>query len=160
MYSFPNSEPVSCSRSSSICCFLTCIQVFQETGKEVWYFHHFKNFPQFIVIHTVKGVSVVNEVDVFLESPCFLYNPANVGNLISGSSAFSKPRLYFWKFLIHILLKPSLKDFEHKLTSLWYMRVCPIAWTFFGIDFLWDWNENWPFLVLLPLLNFPNLLTY
>ena len=171
MYSFPNSEPVSCFRFRSICCFLTCIQVSQETGKEVWYSHHFKNFPQFVVIHTVKGVSVVNEVevDVLLESPCFLYNPENVGDLISGSSAFSKPSLYFWKFLIHILLKPSLKDFEHKLTSLWYKRVCPIAWTFFGIDFLWDWNENRPFLVLLPLLSFlvllpllsfPNLLAY
>ena len=78
--------------SGSNCCFLTCIQVSQEAGNVVWYFHLFKNFPQFVVIHTVKGFSVVNkaEVDVFLEFPCFLYDPRDVGNLISGSSAFSK----------------------------------------------------------------------
>ena len=76
-----------------------------------------RNFPQFVVIHTVKGFSVVNEaeVDVFLESLCFLYDPAGVGNLISGSFAFSKPSSYIWKFSVQILLKPSLKDFEHNL---------------------------------------------
>ena len=86
----------------------------------VWYSHLFKNFPQFVVTHTVKGFSVVNEaeVDVFLESLCFLYDPADVGNLISGSSAFSKPSLYIWKFSVHLLLKPSLKDFECNLTSM------------------------------------------
>ena len=86
----------------------------------VWSFHLFKNFPQFVVIHTVKGFSVVNEaeVDVFLEFPCFLYDPTNTGNLISGSSAFSKPNLYIWKFSVHVLLKSSLKDFEHYLTSM------------------------------------------
>ena len=75
---------------------------------------------QFVVIRTVKGFTVVNEeeVDIFLEFPCFLYDPVNVGNLISGSSAFSKPSLYIWKFLVHILLKPSLKDFEHNLASV------------------------------------------
>ena len=81
----------------------------------VWYSHLFKNFPHFVVIHAVKGFSKVNEaeVDVFLEFPCFLYDSINVGNLISGSSAFSKSSLYIWKFSVHILLKPSLKDFEH-----------------------------------------------
>ena len=78
----------------------------------VWYSHLFKNFPQFVVIHTVKAFSIVNEADVFLEFPCFLHDPVNVGNLISGSSASSKPSLHNWKFLVHILLKPSLKDFE------------------------------------------------
>ena len=80
----------------------------------VWYFHLFKNFPQFVVSHTVKGFSVVNkaEVDVFLEFPCFFYDPVDVGNWISASSSFSKPNLYVWKFLDHTLLKPSLKDFE------------------------------------------------
>ena len=75
---------------------------------------------QFVVIHTVKGFSVVSEaeVDVFLEFPCFLHDPKKVGNLISGSSAFSKPSFYIWKFLVHILLKPVLKDFEHSLTSM------------------------------------------
>ena len=84
----------------------------------VWYSHLFKNFPVFFDPH--KGFSVVNEaeVDVSLEFPCFLYDPTNVGNLISGFSAFSKSSLYIWKFLIHILLKPGLKDFEHYLTSM------------------------------------------
>ena len=99
--------------------FLTCIHISQETGKA---FHLFKNFPQLVVIHKVKGFNVVNETEVdfffFFGIPLLFYDPVNAGNLISGSSAFSKPRLYFWKFLIHILLKPSLKDFEHKLTSL------------------------------------------
>ena len=79
----------------------------------VWYSHFFKDIPQFVVIHTVKGFSVVNEVEVdaFLEFPCFFYDPVVVGNLISGSSASLKPRLYIWKFLVHVLLKPGLKDF-------------------------------------------------
>ena len=97
------------------CCFLTCIQVSQEVGKMVWYSHLFKNFPQFVLTHTVKGSNIVNEteIDAFLEITCFFYGLAYVGNLISGSSAFSKPSLYIWKFLVHILLKPSLKDFEY-----------------------------------------------
>ena len=83
----------------------------------VWYSHLFKNSPQFVMIHTVKGFSVVNEaeVDVFLEFPCFFYGPRDVGNLIFGSSAFYKSNLYIWKFSIQVLLKPSLKDFEHNL---------------------------------------------
>ena len=101
-------------------CFLTHIQVSQEIGKMVWYSHLFKNFPQFVVIHTVKGFTIINETEVAvsLEFPCFLYDPVNVDNLISGSSAFSKLSLYIWKFLIQVLLKPSLKDFEHNLTSM------------------------------------------
>ena len=81
----------------------------------VWYPHFFKNFPQFVVIHTVKSFSVVNEaeVDVFLELPCFFYDPVDVSNLIPGSSAFSKSSLNIWKFLVHVLLKPGLKDYEH-----------------------------------------------
>ena len=115
---------------------------------------------QFVVIHTVKGFSVVNEADSFLEFSCFFYDPTNVGNLISGSSAFSKPSLYIWKFSVHILLKPSLKDFEHNLASMRNEHNCLIVWTFFDTALLWDWNENWPFPVLWPLLSFPNLLTY
>ena len=85
-----------------------------------WYSHVFKNFPQFVVIHTVKGFGLVNEaeVDVFLEFPCFLYDPMDVGNLISDSSTFSKSSLYIWKFSVYVLLKSSLKDFEHNLTSM------------------------------------------
>ena len=84
----------------------------------VWYSHVFKNFPQFVVIHTVKGFSVVNEEEVFLELSCFFYDPTGIGNLISGSSAFSKSSLNIWKFSVHVLLKPSLKDFEHYLASM------------------------------------------
>ena len=92
MYSFPNLESVRCSMSSSNCCFLTLIQIFQEAGQVIWYSHRLKNFPQFVVIHTVKGFSIVNkaEVYVFLELFYFFYDPTDVGNLISGSSAFSK----------------------------------------------------------------------
>ena len=115
MYSFPNLEPVCCSMSSSNCCFLTCIQVSQETGQVVWYSHLSQNFPQFIVIHTVKGFGIVNkaEIEVFLELSCFFHDPMDVGHLMSGSSVYSKPSLYLWKLLVHILLRPSLKDFEH-----------------------------------------------
>src|SRR5574340_389212 len=102
MYSFPNSEPV-CSMSSSNCCFLTCIHVSQEAGKVVWYAHLFQNFPQFIVIHTVKGFGIVNkaEIDLFLELSCFFDDPGHVGNLISGSSAFPKTSFNIWKFMVH-----------------------------------------------------------
>ena len=95
MYSFPNFDPVHCSICGSNCCFLTFIQIAQEAGKVVWYSNLFKNFPQFVVIHTVKGFSVANEAEVFLEFPCFFYDPAYVGDLISGSFAFSKSSLYF-----------------------------------------------------------------
>ena len=120
MYSFPNFEQVHCSMSSSNCCVLTSMEVSQEVGKVVWYSHLLKNFPQFVVIHIVKGFSIVNEaeVDVFLKLPCFLRDSMKVGNLICGSSAPSEFSLYIWKFLVHILLKTSLKDFAHYLTSL------------------------------------------
>ena len=117
---------------------------------------------QFVVIHTVKDFHTVNEaeIDVLLQFTCFLYDPANVGNLMSGYSAFSKPSLYIWKFSIRVLLKPSFKDFEHNLTSMGSEHNCPIVWIFFSAALSWNWNENWPFLVLRPLLGFPNLLTY
>ena len=107
MYSFPNLEPVHCFMSDSNCCILTCIPVSQEAGEVVWYFHFFKNFPQFVVIHTVKGFSLVNEaeVDVFLEYSCFFYNPTDVSNFTSDSSAFSRSSLYIWKFLFQVLLR-------------------------------------------------------
>ena len=119
MYSFLNLDPVRCSMSGSNCCFLSCISI-SEAGEVVCYSHLIKNIPQFVVIPTVKSFSIVNdtEVDVFVEFPCFFYAPAHVGNLISGSSAFSKSNLYITKFLVHILLKPSLKDFEYNLAGL------------------------------------------
>ena len=86
----------------------------------VWYSHHLKNFPEFVVIHTVKGFSIVNktEIDDFLELFCFFDDPMDVGNLISGSSAFSKSSLNIWKFMVHILLRPGLENFEHYFTSV------------------------------------------
>ena len=86
----------------------------------VWYSHLLKNFPQFVVIHTVKGFSVVNkaEVDVFLELSCFFDDPTDVGNLFSGSSAFSKSSLNIWKYMVHILLKPALENFDHYFASV------------------------------------------
>ena len=107
--------------SSSNCCFLICIQVSQEAGEVVWYSHLFQNFPQFIVIHIVKGFGIVNktEIDVFLELSCFFDDPVDIGNLISGFSAFSKTSLNIWKFTVHVLLeKPGLENFEHYFTSV------------------------------------------
>ena len=148
--------------SSSNCCFLTCIQVSQEAGQVVCYYHFFKDFPQLVVIHAVKGFGIINkaEVVVFLELSCFFYNPVDIGNLISGSSAFSKSSLNIWMFTVHILLKPGLENFERYSASVWDECSCVVVWSFFGIAFLWDWNENWPFAVLWPLLSFPNLLAY
>ena len=224
---FLSFEPVHRSMSGFNCCFLTCTQVSQESSKVARYSHLFKNFPQFVLIHTVKGFQ-----GVFLEFSCFFYDAMNVGNLISGSAAFSKFSLYIWKCSVHILLKPSLNDFEHYLASIWASLVvqlvknlpvmwetwvwslgwedplekgmatyssvvawripwaiqsmgsqrvrhnwatfififtlssmwnelnCTVVWTFFGIAFLWDWNENWHFPALWPLPSFPDLLTY
>ena len=148
--------------SNSNCCFLSCIEISQEAGKVVWYSHLFKNFLQFVVIHTIKGFAVVNktELDVFLELSCFFYDPMDVGNLISGSSAFSKSTLNIWKFMVHVLLKLGLENFGHYFASVWDECNCAVVGAFFGISFLWDWNENWPFPVLWPLLSFPNLLAY
>ena len=128
--------------SDSNCCFLTCIQISQEASRVVWYSHLLKNFPQFVVIHTVKSFSIVNEaeVDVFLEFSCFFCDPTDVGNLISGSSAFSKSSLNIWKFSVHVLLKPSLENFEHYFAIVWDKCNCAVVRTSFDIAFLWDWN--------------------
>ena len=106
--------------SSPNCFFLTCTQASQEAGKVVWYSHLFKNFSQLVVIYIVKGFNVVNEaeVDVFLEFSSFFYDPIDAGNLISGSSAFSKTSLNIWKFMVHVLLKRNLENFEHYFTSV------------------------------------------
>ena len=162
---FPNFEPVQFPMFGSNCCFLSCIQVSQEAGQVVWYSHFFKNFPQFVVIHRVKGFGVVYkaEVNVFLELSCFFDDPTDVGNLISGSSGFSKSSLNIWKFTVHVLLKPGLETFEHYFPSMWNEYNCAVVWAFWpyccaiwatqfvviwafvSIAFLWDWNENWPF---------------
>ena len=122
----------------SNCCFSTCIQISQETGTSIS-----KNFPQFVVIHTVKGFGIVNKADVFLGLFCFFDDPMDVGNLISDSSAFSKFSLTIWKFTV--LLKPGLENFEYYFASMWDEHNCVAVWTFFGIAFLWDCNENWLF---------------
>ena len=116
----------------------------------------------FLVIQTIKGFSIVNEaeLDVFLEFSCFFDDLKDVGNLISASSAFSKSNLNIWKYMVHVLLKPGLENFEHYFTSMWNECNCAVVWAFFGTAFLWDWNENWPFPALWPLLSSPNLLTY
>ena len=151
--------------SGSNCCFVPRVQISQEAGKVVLYSHlfknfpqfvvihtvkGFKNFPQFVVIHTVKGFSIVDEaeVDIFLKFSSFFSDPTDVGYLISVSSAFSKSSLNFWKFLVHILLKPSLENFEHYFVGIFDECSCGVVWAFFGIAFLWDWNENWPFPVV------------
>ena len=124
--------------SSSNSCFLTCIQISQETGSSLV-------FPsleesQFVVIHTVKGFSVVNdaEVDAFLEFSCFFYVPTVVGNLTSSSPVFSKSNLCIQKLSVHLLLKTSLKDFEHYFASMWNECNCVVVWTFFDTALLWD----------------------
>ena len=136
-------------------CFLTSIQVSQEAGKVTWYSYLFKNFPQFVVIHKVKDFRVVNEaeVDAFLELPCFLHDPVNVGNLISTSSASSKSMLFSgntsgsswfmicWSLAWRFWALPS---------SMWNKHNCTVVWTFFSIALLWDWNENKYFPVLWP----------
>ena len=108
----------------------------------VWYSHLSQKCPQFIVIHTVKGFGIVNkaEIDAFLELSWFFHDLADVGNLISDSSAFSKTSLNIWKFTIHVLLKPGLENFKHHFTSVWDECNCAVVWAFFGIAFLWDWS--------------------
>ena len=150
MYSFPNWEPVHCSMSGSNCCLLTCIQVSQQTGKMVWYSHLFKNFSQFVVIHIVKDLSIVKETEVdvfwnslafsiiqymlaiwFLVPLCFLYQAHT-----SGSSWF----MYYWSL--------AWKSLSIILLVCENGCICTVTLTFFGIVFLWDWNEKRPFPVL------------
>ena len=104
------------------------MQIYQEAGQVVWYSHLFQNFPQFFVIHIVKGFGIVSkaETDVCLELSCFFDDPADVGNLISGSSAFSKTSLDIWKFMVHVLFKPGLENFEHYFTNVWDEWNCAV----------------------------------
>ena len=163
MQPFPNFELVHCFMSSSNCCFLTCIQISQEAGQVVWYFHVLKIFPWFVCDPHSQRLWCKAGVGVLLEPSCFFNDSVDVGSLISGSSAFSKSSLNIWKFTVHVRLKSGLENFEHYFTRVWDERNCVVVWAFFGIAFLWDWNENWPFPVLSfhsGLLSFPNLLAY
>ena len=146
MYFFPDLEPVCCSMSSSNCCLLTCIQISQEAGKVLWYSHLFKNFSQFVVLHTVKGFGIVNkaEVSVFLELSSFFDDPVGVGNLISGSSAFSKSSLNIWKFMVHILLKPGLENFEHYFASVWDEFNCAVVCDCLSLGLEWKQSFSSP----------------
>ena len=127
-------------------CFLTCIQISQEAGQVIWYSHLLKNFPQFVVIHTVKGFGIASkaEADVFLKLSCFFDDPVGVGNLISGPSVFYKSRLNIWKFMVHVLLKPGLENFEHYFASMWDEYNCVVVWTFLyqglekGVEWIFD----------------------
>ena len=148
MYSFSYLVPFCCSMSSSNCCFLTCIQVSQEAGHVVRYSHLFKNFPHFIVIHTVKGFGILNkaEIDVFLELFCYCHDLMDVCNLISGSSAFCKASLNIWKLTVHVLLKPGLENFEYCFTGMWDECNCVFIWACFGI---WDWKWSTWFTIII-----------
>ena len=152
--------------STSNCCFLLAyIQISQEAGQVVWYSHLLKNFPQFIMIHTVKGFGIVDkaEMDVFLDILAFLMIQWMLAIWSLVPLPFLKPAwtgYRTWKFMFHVLLKPGLENFEHYFTSVWEECNCVVVWAFFGIAFLWNWNENRHFSVLWPLLSFPNLLAY
>ena len=126
----------------------------------VWHSHLFKNFPQFVVIHRVKEFRVVSEAeaDVFPESFCFLYDPTDIANLISSSSAFSYPSLNIWKFPVHVLVKPSMENFEHVFANVWDECNCMVMWTVFGLSLGLEWKLTFP--VLWPLLSFLNLPAY
>ena len=142
MYSFPDLKPVHCSMSGSNCCFLTCIQISQEAGKVAGIPISFRIF-QFVMIHTVKGFGIVNKADVFLEFSCCFYDPANVGNLISGSSAFSKSSLNIWKFMVHVLLKPgwrtlSITFLAYEMSTIVWWFEHSLALPFFGIGMKTD----------------------
>ena len=156
------SQPVCCSMSGFNCHFLTCIQISQGAGQVIWYSHLLKNFPQFAVIRTIKGFGIVNktEMGVFLELSFFLMIQQMLAIWSLVPLPFLKPAWTIRKFTVHIFLKPGLENFEHYFTSVWDECNCVVVWAFFGIAFLWDWNENWPFPVLWPLLSFPNLGAY
>ena len=128
--------------SSSNCCFLTYIQISQKADQVVWHSHLFKNFPQFVVIHIVKGFGIVNKAEVdFFWNSCFFAFPMDAGNLISGSSAFSKSSLNIWKFMVNVLLKPGLENFKYYFASVWDECNCVVVWTFFDTVLLWDWMK-------------------
>ena len=146
-YSFSYLEPVCCSMSSSNCCFLTCMHISQEAGQVIWYSHLFQNFPQFVVVHTVKGFGIVNraEIDVFLELSCFL-DPMDVGNLISGSSAFSKSSLNIWKSMVHIQLSLAWRIQALLCQCVRRVQLCgnlhSLALPFLGIGMKTDLSQS------------------
>ena len=141
MYSLSYLEPVCCSMFSSNCC--PDLHTGFSRGKSGGLV--FRSLSEFSTVYCDphKGFGIVNkaEIDVFMELSCFFHDPADVGNLVSGSSAFSETTLNNWKFTVHILLKPGLENFEHYFTSVWDVCNCAVVWAFFGIAFLWDWKK-------------------
>ena len=135
--------------SCSNCCLLTCIQVSQEAGQVAWYSHLFQNFPQFVVIHTVKGFSTVDEaeVDVLLEFSCFFYDSVDVGSLISGSFAFYKSSWYIWKFSIHVLYSLPCRILSITCICLYF------SGDFFVVNCIWVLPLNWNVLNHLHLMH-------
>ena len=155
---FPHFKYLSCFVSDSKFHFLNHIHTFQETGKVIGYSHFLKNFPQFVVVHRVKGFIIVSEEygNVFWDSLDF----SMIQWILAIWSLVPQTSWYIWKFSVHVVLKLSLKDFEHYLANNWDELYFMIGWTFFGIAFLLDWNKNWPLPALWPLMSFSNLLTY
>ena len=145
--------------SGSNCCFLTCIQISQEAGQVVWYSHLFQNFPQLIVIHTVKGFGLVNKAEVGVFSGSLLL-------FLWSNGCWHFDLWFLCLFYIQLVCleilssRTGLKDFQHYLASMSNEHNCTVVWTFFGSALLWDWNQNWPFPILWPLASFLNLLTY
>ena len=156
MYSFPDFEPVRCLMSSSNCCLLT-----RSGGRsDGLAFLFLSEFSTVCYDPHSQRLWCSQKSRCFSGNLLFFDDPTDVGNLISGSSALSKSSLNIWKFTVHVLLKPGLENFEYYFASTWDEYNWAVVWAFFGIAFLWDWHENWPFLVLWPLLSFPNLLAY
>ena len=161
MYSFSYLEPVCCSMSSSNCCFLICLQISQEASKVVWYSHLLKNLPVCCDSHCQRLWHSQKSRSRYFPGTLLLFWWSN------GCWPFDlwflclfQIQLDNLEFLVRVLLKLGLKDFEHYSASMSDECNCAVVWVFFGIAFLWDWNEDWPFPVLWPLLSFPNLLAY
>ena len=159
---FPNLEPVYCSMSSSNCCFLTCNIGFSRGRSGGLVFPSLEEFSTICCNpHSQKLChSQWNRSSYFSGTLIFFNDATDVDNMISDSSAFSKSNSNIWNFIVHILLKPGLENFERYFASMWDECNFAVVWVFFGIAFLWDWNKNWTFPVLWPLLSFPNLLAY
>ena len=147
MYSFPNFELVHWSMYGSSCCFLTSLYISQKTGKVVWSSHlRIVQSLLWSIQFTDLAQSLKQKYMFFMELPCFIHDPVNLGNW--SLVCLFKAQLVHWKFLIHML------DFEHHLASMWNECNCVVVRTFFGIAFLWDWSQIWPFPVLWLLLTY------
>ena len=162
MYSFPDLEPVCCSMSSSNYCFLSCIQVLKRQVRWSGILISFRIFRSLLWSTQSKALaqSIKQKQMFFWNSLAFLMIQQMLAIWSLVLLPFLKSSLNIWKFMVHVLLKPGLENFEHYFASMWDECNCVVLWVFFGIAFLWDWNENWPFPILWPLLSFPNLLAY